>query len=75
MIKPIEIIWEVEIADNGAIIRQPQHDGSIIVEVAEQNGDNENRVETKLGKLLYTELLNEITSSNKHKVIIKLEAL
>lgn len=74
MIKPIEIIWEVEIADNGAIIRQPQHDGSIIVEVAE-NGNNENRVEAKLGKLLYTELLNEITSSNKHKVTITLEAL
>lgn len=74
MIKPIEIIWEVEIADNGAIIRQPQHDGSIIVEVAE-NGNNENRVEAKLGKLLYVELLNEITSSNKHKVTITLEAL
>lgn len=74
MIKPIEIIWEVEIADNGAIIRQPQHDGSIIVEVAE-NDDNDNRVEAKIGKLLYVELLNEITSSNKHKVTITLEAL
>lgn len=75
MIKPIEIIWEVEIADNGAIIRQPQHDGSTIVEVAEQNGNNENRVEAKLGKLLYIELLSELTSSNKHKVTITLEAL
>ena len=75
MIKPIEIIWEVEIADNGAIIRQPQYDGSTIVEVAEQDGNNDNRVEAKLGKLLYTELLNEIASSNKHRVTITLEAL
>lgn len=74
MIKPIEIIWEVEIADNGAIIRQSQHDGSTIVEVVE-NDNNDNRVEAKIGKLLYIELLNEITSSNKHKVTITLEAL
>lgn len=75
MITPIEITWEVELVDNGAIIRQPQLDGSTIVEVTEQNGDDENRVETKLGNLLYTELLNDFESSNKHKITITIEAL
>ena len=56
-------------------INDLKNDGFTIVEVAEQNGNNENRVEAKLGKLLYIELLNELTSSNKHKVTITLEAL
>ena len=66
------ITIEVEIADNGAIIRQTQSDGSPIVEVVE---GEDCKVEKKLGKILYTELLNELCSSSKHKVTITLEAL
>lgn len=71
MIKP-NITIEVEIADNGAIIRQTQSDGSPLVEVIQ--GEN-SRVEKKLGQILLTELLNEICSSSKHKVTITLDAL
>lgn len=71
MIKP-NITIEVEIADNGAIIRQTQSDGSPIVEVIQ--GEN-SRVEKKLGQILLTELLNELCSSSKHKVTITLDAL
>ena len=63
---------EVEIADNGVIIRQTQSDGSPIVEVVE--GDD-CKVEKKLGQILYIELLNELCSSSKHKVTITLDAL
>lgn len=71
MIKP-NITIEVEIADNGAIIRQTQIDGSPLVEVIQ--GEN-SRVEKKLGQILLTELLNELCSSSKHKVTITLDAL
>lgn len=71
MIKP-NITIEVEIADNGAIIRQTQSDGSPLVEVIQ--GEN-SRVEKKLGQILLTELLNELCSSSKHKVTITLDAL
>lgn len=71
MIKP-NITIEVEIADNGAIIRQTQNDGSPLVEVIQ--GEN-SRVEKKLGQILLTELLNELCSSSKHKVTITLDAL
>ncbi len=71
MIKP-NITIEVEIADNGAIIRQTQSDGSPFVEVIQ--GEN-SRVEKKLGQILLTELLNELCSSSKHKVTITLDAL
>lgn len=66
------IIIEVEIADNGVIIRQTQSDGSPIVEVVE---GEDYKVEKKLGTILYTELLNELCSSSKHKVTITLDAL
>ena len=71
MIKP-NVTIEVEIADNGAIIRQTQSDGSPLVEVIQ--GEN-SRVEKKLGQILLTELLNELCSSSKHKVTITLDAL
>jgi len=71
MIKP-NITIEVEIADNGAIIRQTQSDGSPLVEVIQ--GEN-SKVEKKLGQILLTELLNELCSSSKHKVTITLDAL
>ena len=71
MIKP-NITIEVEIADNGAIIRQTQSDGSPLVEVIQ--GEN-SRVEKKLGQILLTELLNELCSSSKHTVTITLDAL
>ena len=71
MIKP-NITIEVEIADNGAIIRQTQSDGSPLVEVIQ--GEN-SKVENKLGQILLTELLNELCSSSKHKVTITLDAL
>lgn len=71
MIKP-NITIEVEIADNGAIIRQTHSDGSPLVEVIQ--GEN-SRVEKKLGQILLTELLNELCSSSKHKVTITLDAL
>lgn len=66
------ITIEVEIADNGAIIRQIQSDGSPIVEVVE---GEDYKVEKKLGTILYTELQNELCSSSKHKVTITLDAL
>lgn len=66
------IIIEVEIADNGVIIRQTQSDGSPIVEVVE---GEDYKVEKKLGTILYTELLNELCSSSKHKVTITLDAV
>lgn len=71
MIKP-NITIEVEIADNGAIIRQTQSDGSPLVEVIQ--GEN-SKVEKKLGQILLTELLNELCSSSKYKVTITLDAL
>ena len=71
MIKP-NITIEVEIADNGARIRQTQSDGSPLVEVIQ--GEN-SKVEKKLGQILLTELLNELCSSSKHKVTITLDAL
>lgn len=71
MIKP-NITIEVEIADNGAIIRQTQNDGSPLVEVIQ---GEDSRVEKKLGQILLTELLNELCSSSKHKVTITLDAL
>ena len=71
MIKP-NITIEVEIADNGAIIRQTQSDGSPLVEVIQ---GEDSKVEKKLGQILLTELLNEVCSSSKHKVTITLDAL
>lgn len=71
MIKP-NITIEVEIADNGAIIRQTQSDGSPLVEVIQ---GEDSKVEKKLGQILLTELLNELCSSSKHKVTIILDAL
>ena len=71
MIKP-NITIEVEIADNGAIIRQTESDGSSLVEVVQ---GEDYKVEKKLGKILYVELLNELCNSSKHKITITLEAL
>lgn len=70
IINPIEL--EIEIADNGAIIRQLQQDGSILVEVVE---GGEYKIEKKFGEILYFGFVNETMSTNKCKITINIEAL
>lgn len=66
------ITIEVEIADNGAIIRQTQSDGSPLVKVVE---GEDSKVEKRLGTILYTELLNELCNSSRHIITITLDAI
>jgi hypothetical protein len=61
----MEIIYEIEFADNGMIVRS--FDSVTVTE------GNERRMSEEVGKLVYEEMTQLINETNKIKLTIKVE--